>query len=202
MTIPVRYHPRHLFSLVLLLSLAGCGISRQAREASNLASCEFRILSVENVNLAGVMLQDIKSVNDLSMADAARLIGGLASPVFPLSLRLDLEGRNPNASEAGLNRLEWILFIDDFQMTSGVLDQPVTIPANSTLTIPVELSVDLKQVLSGKSAGAMLNFCMNLAGTGKTPTRFKIKLKPTVIIAGTPVTYPGYITVKTEYGAK
>ena len=37
MTIPVRYHPRHLFSLVLLLSLAGCGISRQAREAGDRA---------------------------------------------------------------------------------------------------------------------------------------------------------------------
>jgi len=76
------------------------------------------------------------------MADAARLIGGLASPVFPLSLRLDLEGRNPNASEAGLNRLEWILFHrrlpDDFRGSRS----PVTIPANSTLTIPVELSVD------------------------------------------------------------
>jgi hypothetical protein len=57
-------------------------------------------------------------------------------------------------------------------------------------------------VLSGKSADAMLNFCMNLAGSGTKPTRFKIKLKPTVIIAGSEVTYPGYITVKTEYGAK
>jgi hypothetical protein len=60
----------------------------------------------------------------------------------------------------------------------------------------------LKQVLSGKSANAMLNFCMNLAGVGNTPTRFKIKLKPTIIIAGTALTYPGYITVNTEYVSK
>ena len=87
-------------------------------------------------------------------------------------------------------------------MTSGILDKPVTIPALSSSIIPVEIGLDLKQVLSGKSANAMLNFCMNLAGVGNTPTRFKIKLKPTVIIAGAALTYPGYITVKTDYTSK
>jgi len=154
------------------------------------------------VNLAGVEFQNIKSVSDLNIGDVARIMAGLASPVLPLSLRLDLEGYNPNANEAGLNRIEWILFIDDIQMTSGILDQPVNIPAKSTLIFPVQVGVDIKQVLSGKSANAMLNFCMNLAGVGNTPTRFKIKLKPTVIVAGTALTYPGYITVKTDYASK
>jgi hypothetical protein len=192
------------FSLLFLLALSfsGCGVARQAQQASNLASCDFRIASVEHVNLAGVELQRIRSVSDLGIGDVARILAGFASPVFPLSLQLNLEGRNPNLKEAGLNRLEWILFIDDIQMTSGLLDQPFMIPPMSSLMIPVEVGLDLKQALSGNSANAMLNFCMNLAGTGNTPTRFKIKLKPTVIIAGAAVTYPGYITVNTTYGAK
>jgi hypothetical protein len=201
MTKPIN-HLWLIFSLLFVLSLSGCGVSRQVEQASNLASCEFRILGVENVNLSGVEFNNIKSVNDLNFLDAARIMGGLASPVCPLSMQVDLEGRNPNALDAGLNRLEWILFIDDIRMTAGIIEKPFTIPAHGTLAMPVEIAVDLKQVLSGESAGAMLNFCMNLAGSGKTPTRFKIKLKPTVIIAGTAVTYPGYINVKTEYGAK
>ncbi len=191
-----------LLFLIMMVPFTGCNIARQAQQASNLANCDFRIRSVEKVNLAGVELQYIRSVSDLQLSDVALILAGFTSPVFPLSLQLNLEGRNPNTTAAGLNRLEWILFIDDIQMTSGILDQPVTIPALSTSAIPVQVGLDLKTVLSGKSSTAMLNFCMNLAGVGNMPTRFKIKLKPTLIIAGTAITYPGYITIKTDYAAK
>lgn len=188
--------------LVLAIPFAGCDVTKQAQQVANLAKCEFRILSVRNINLGGVSLDHIQSVNDLNMMDVARIMAGFTSPVFPLSMQLNVEGRNPNDMAAGLNRLEWILFIDDNQMTTGILNQPFTIPAKSTVQIPVEMGIDLKQALSGKSSGAMLNFCMNLAGVGNTPTRFKIKLKPTVIIGGTALTYPGYITVNTTYSLK
>ena len=188
--------------LLMVLPFTGCDVSRQAQQVSNLASCDFRIRSVENINLAGIELQYIKSVSDLGMADVARILAGFTSPTFPLSMRLNIEGRNPNAKEAGLNRLEWILFIDEVQMTSGVVDKPFSIPAMGSSNIPVEIGIDLKQVLSGKSAMAMLNFCMNLTGVGNTPTRFKIKLKPTVIIGGRALTYPGFITVNTTYTSK
>ena len=191
-----------VFLLFLGIPFSGCDVARQAQQVSNLTNCDFRIQSVDNINLAGVELQNIRSVNDLGMMDVAKILAGFTSPTFPLSLQLRLEGRNPNAKEAGLNRLDWILFVDDIQMTSGILDTPFSIPAMGSATIPVEVGLDLKQVLSGKSANAMLNFCMNLAGFGNTPTRFKIKLKPTVIIAGSALTYPGYITVKTEYVSK
>jgi hypothetical protein len=193
--------PFVLFFL-FLLPFEGCDVARQAQQVTNLASCDFRIKSVDQINLAGVELQYINSVSDLNFGDVARILAGFASPTFPLSLQLNIEGRNPNAKDAGLNRLEWILFIDDIQMTSGMLDKPVTIPAMGVSIVTVAVGLDLKQVLSGKSSSAMLNFCMNLAGVGNTPTRFKIKLKPTVIIAGTALTYPGYITVRTEYVSK
>jgi hypothetical protein len=191
-----------IFLFPIISMLVSCDVARQAQQVSNLASCEFRIQSVEKINLAGVELQYIRSINDMNISDVARILAGFTSPVFPLSLQLNLDGRNPNATEAGLNRLEWILFIDDVQMTSGLIDKPISIPALSSRSIPVEVGLDLKQVLSGKSANAMLNFCMNLTGAGGTPTRFKIKLKPTVIIAGTAITYPGYITVNTIYTSK
>ncbi len=165
-----------------------------------LAKCDFRLVSVEDVNIAGVMIQNIKSLSDLGFLDMAKIMALLVSPTVPLSLQLNVEGRNPNTEQAGLNRLEWILYIDDVQMTSGIVDRPVTIPANNgTAIIPFQIGLDLKQALQGRSAEALLNFCMNLSGAGDMPTRFKIKLKPTIIIGGTPVSYPGYITVKTDY---
>jgi hypothetical protein len=187
---------------ILIIAFYGCDVARQAQQASNLANCEFRILSVDHINLAGIELQNIKTISDLGMSDVARILGGFTSPTFPLSLQLNIEGRNPNEKPTGLNRLEWILFIDEIQMTTGIFDKPFVIPSLGTLTVPVDVGLDLKQVLSGKSAMAMLNFCLNLAGTGTTPTRFKIKLKPTVIVAGKMLTYPGFITINTNYTSK
>ena len=188
------------FSLFVILPFQSCDVAKQAQHSFLLAQCDFRIRSVENVNIAGVMVQNIKSINDLGFADMAKIMAALTSPVVPLSLQLNMEGRNPNDKPAGLNRLEWVLFIDDIQMTTGILERPFTIPANNGIAIiPVQIGLDLKQILTGKSAEAILRFVMNLAGAGGEPTRFKIKLKPSVLIGGLPISYPGYITVKTEY---
>jgi hypothetical protein len=188
-----------LISLMALL-LAGCSVSQQAKHASNLANCDFRIRSVENVNLMGVNVQHVRSVTDLGISDAARIMAGFASPTFPLSLQVNLEGRNPNPADAGMNHVEWMLYIDDILMTSGILDKPFVIPANNgTAIIPVQVAIDLKQAIAGKSMDALLNFSMNLAGMGSKPTRFKIKIKPTIMVGKTPLPMPGYITVKTEY---
>ncbi len=156
---------------------------------------------MEQVDLAGIRFDQIRSVSDMNLGDVARIMGALASPVLPLSMRVNVEVHNPNNRDAGLNRLEWVLFIDDNQMTTGILDQPFSIPANSTQLVPVEVGIDLKQALKGKPGEALLNFCMNLAGAGSKPTRFKIKLKPRLTVAGVEIIYPGFITVNTEYAS-
>ena len=202
MNIHIKPSANIIFSILLIISLAGCDVTRETKRASNLASCDFRILSVRDLNLAGVKIDQIKSVNDLNFGDIALVMAGLTGSVCPLTLSLDIEGHNPNTRDAGVNKLEWILFIDDIKMTSGVLDQPFTIPGKGTLEFRVPVKADLKQMLSGKSGTAVLNFCMNLSGSGGKPSRFKIKLKPTIIVSGKPFTYPGFITVNTEYGTK
>jgi hypothetical protein len=197
-----NYFAMALLMISLLIPVAGCDVVHQAQHVSNLVNCDFRIRTVENINLAGVALQNIRSVNDLSMGDVARIMAGFTSPIFPLSLQVNLEGRNPNSGAAGLNRIDWILLIDDIQMTSGIVEKSFTIPPGGSTVIPVDVGIDLKKVLSGKSATAMLNFCLNLAGIGGSPTRFKIKLKPTVVIGGNVLQYPGYITINTSYGGQ
>lgn len=165
-----------------------------------LAKCEFRIESVTNLNMAGISVQDIKSLSDLTIMDGQHLLRSVTGTTFPLNFILNIEAKNPNSSTAGMNKMEWILFVDDIQMTTGSVDQVVTIPANNgRAVIPVKINLDLKLILKGKSVDAIINFGLNLSGAGNKPTRFKIKLKPTIMIGGKPVVYPGYITVKTEF---
>jgi len=192
-----------VLALPLLFFTDGCGVSRQVNQVKNLSNCDFQIHSVENLNLAGISIQNVNSVSDLGLADFGRIMAAMILPVFPLSMTLNIVGRNPNTKPAGLNKLDWILFIDDIQMTSGSLDQAFVIPPNQgTAVIPVQITVDLKKVLNGRSADALVNFGLNLKGKGGTPTRFMIKLKPTIMTGKTPLTYPGYITVRTEYSSQ
>ncbi len=188
-------------SLAIIIFLYSCEVVNQATQAYNLVNCDFRIRSVTDILLAGIDVQHISNVKQLTWSDAQKLMVALTKPTIPLTFRLNIDARNPNTTTAGLNNFDYIIYIDDIQMTSGTLNQSISIPPNNgTATIPMQMTVDLKQVLQGKSADAILNFAMNLSGSGEKPTRFKVKLKPTILINGQPLSYPGYVTVKTEYG--
>jgi hypothetical protein len=192
---------KHLLFFTLIAYIAeSCGIARQGKQMAALAKCEFRIESITGLNLAGVNVEEIKSLSDLTIMDAQHLLGSVTGNTFPLNFILNIEARNPNSAMAGMNKMEWFLFIDDIQMTMGSVDQTVTIPGNNgTAIIPVNMALDLKQILQGKSVNAIINFGLNLSGAGNKPTRFKIKLKPTIMTGKNPVVYPGYITVQTEF---
>lgn len=189
-------------SLCIITIFQGCDVMQQAQQAVNLTNCQFRISTVQNVTVAGVNVQNYKSIKDLNMTDAAKIMAAVATNTFPLSLRLNIEGKNPNTASAGLNRFDYILFIDNIQMTAGSLEQSFVIPPNNGITvIPLQISVDLKKALSGKSLDAIMNFGFNLAGVGNKPTRIMIRLKPTIMVGPTMLEYPGYITVGTEFGS-
>ncbi len=192
-----------LVSVTLIFLVASCDVVNQVSQMSNLAKCDFRLESVQKLRLAGVNVQEVNKLSDLSMFDAGKLAVAATSQQFPLDFTLNIEARNPNPTAAGMTQIDWILLIDDIEMTRGILDNQVTIPGNNgTTIIPMQMHVDLKKALSGKSADAVINFGLNLAGAGNTPTRFTLQLKPTININGFPVTYPGYLNVRTEFQSK
>ncbi len=188
-----------LFASFMILSCR-CGVVKQAKQMENLVKCDFRIADVQNVSLAGVNIQNKQNLNDLNLADAARISAAVAGSSLPLTFLLNLEGKNPNSSPAGMNKLDWMLFIDNFHMVSGSVITRFTIPPNNgTTMIPIMVSTDLKEVLQGKSLDAIANFAFNLAGAGNRPTRIMAKIQPTIMIGQTPLTYPGYITISTNF---
>jgi len=179
-----------------------CDVMQQVSQINNLTKCDFRIESVQQLNLAGINVQNVKSLSDLNMFDLAKLASAVGAQQFPLDFTLNIEARNPNTSAAGMTQIDWILLIDDMEMTRGILDKQVSIPANSGIAIiPVQMHVDLQKALSGKSADAIINFGMNLAGIGNKPTRFTLQMKPTITIGSFPLAYPGYVNVKTEFAS-
>jgi hypothetical protein len=194
------------FSAILLtmMLLSSCEILEQAQQMANLTKCEFRLNSVDQLRLAGVNIQQVRQLSDLNFMDAAKITAAAASGGnLPLNFTLNVEVKNPNSAAAGLNKLDWILLIDDIEMTTGVNNQRVQVAANGgTAIIPLNIGIDLRQALQGKSADAIANFGLNLAGAGNRPTRITLKAKPTIMVGSQTISYPGYLTVQNEFTSR
>lgn len=190
--------------VITTIAFSACDILDQARQVAMLSKCEFRLSSVDQLKLAGVNIQQVKKLSDLSLLDAAKITtAAVSGSSLPLNFTLNVEVKNPNAGTAGLTKLDWILFIDDIQMVSGVNEQRVQVPGNGgTGTIPLTIGVNLKEVLKGKSGDAIANFGLNLAGAGNKPTRITLKAKPTIMVGSQYIAYPGYLTVQNEFTSR
>jgi hypothetical protein len=189
-------------TILIIFLLTSCAVLQQTSEMKTFGRCEFRIDSARNMKLAGVNIQEKTSISDISLMDMTKIGSALAGGSLPLVFDLHIGVKNPNTSLAAMNKLDWILIIDNVEMTRGVLTQRIEIPANAVSSFPVAMNFDLMKSLSGKSGEALINFALNMAGTGVRPTRIKLKAKPTIIFGDTPVEYPGYITIKEEFGAQ
>ena len=191
---------KYLSVLLLIVSLVSCDVLQQVDQMKNFAKCKFRLKSVKNIELAGIDIQQIQSVSDLGLIDLGIITAAFAGGRLPLDFTLNLEVQNPNNETAAMNRLDWILLIDDIEMVRGTNNDRVSVPANGGISIlPLSMSFDLLKTLSGESGEAVMNFGFNLAGMGDRPTRITLKAKPTIYVGGQAISYPGYISIENNF---
>lgn len=145
-------------------------------------------------------VQGRTNLSGLSLSDAGRLSTAYFNKNLPLSFVLNIEATNPNAREAALHGFDWILNIDDVEMARGRQDQQITIPGeNGKNIIPMNISVNLFEILSDRSRDALLNFAFNLVDSSGKPTRVGMRIRPTVFVQGIPLSYPDFIELSTEF---
>jgi hypothetical protein len=186
-----------LLLAILLPILSGC---ESSRELQSLSRCEFRLSGVTDVTLAGVDVQNVQAIADVSLADALVIYAAAGSENLPLSLKALVEVRNPNPNNAALNKADWILLIDGYEITSGTYEERVEIPAYggiATFSIPVH--ANLKESLRGESQLAMISLGLNLANIGGQASRITLRARPYIMVGRRLIAYPGYIDIQTEF---
>jgi hypothetical protein len=192
---------RPLILLILLLLAAGTGPScKSIQQALNLTKCDFRLKEVKETKLAGVDLQNKESWTDISFMDIAKLTTAFAGGNMPLNFKLNVEVRNPNSEKAALNRLDWILMLDDTEIAQGTTNERLEVLPNGGVSdMTIDITSDVKKVLAGKSLESIANLVLNMADAGGKPTKLTLKAKPYINIGNSTVAYPGYINIKTEF---
>lgn len=191
-----------LHILVLLSVIALNTSCRSIRQGKALSKCEFRLESLENIRLANVQIDKVKSITDLNLLDAGKITLAFArNSSLPMDMVVNIEVKNPNSKTAGLNELKWILYIDDVQMAEGESIQRFEVPPNGSNILPLNVNLDLKKAFKGKSRSALLRFAFNMAGFGKTASRVKVRAKPSFKVLGGTIRYPGYIKITREFSS-
>ncbi len=190
---------KYLLMLLVFVGVSSCEVLQQAAELGNFNKCKFRLHTINDLRIAGIDIQEKKSISDLNFFDAARLTAALASNELPLEFILNVQVKNPNQNQAAMNRFVWQLYIDETQVTEGVLTQRIEIPPNETGNLPLLLSVNLKEIFTKESGNSLLNMVFNLVGSANEPTNIILRAKPTILVANREIVYPGFITIKNEF---
>jgi hypothetical protein len=175
------------------VALAACATMRGLLA---LRQVDFEVDRVATVRLAGVALDRVRSVDDVSLQDAARVAVAVARRQVPLSFDVHLLGRNPaeNQTTARLVRLRWTLDLNGRPTVSGTLDTVYTFPPGETTDVRVPVALDLWQFFQGSAADA-LELAQGLAGLGSRRTEVALRAVPTIETPLGPIQYPGEITI-------
>lgn len=182
-----------VLALPLLLFFGGCATLQQI---AALQQVDFALDRVDQVRLAGVDLDRVRSYSDLSVTDIARLTIALSEDRLPLALNLLVEGENPpdNEVDARLVQFEWTLRLEGRETVSGVFDREVVFRPGEPTTFPVRIELDLLEFFEG-NARDLAELALSLSGEGGAPKNVALEAIPTIQTAIGPIRYPGTITV-------
>lgn len=185
---------------ILFVTLTGCSILAELTALTALTKCEFSFHSAQEPVISGVDVMRVSSFSDLTFMDGQRIVSNILQKKLPFGITANVEVKNPGINTAAVNYIEWIAFIDDIQISTGRIDNRVEIPGNGGIgLIPIRIETDLFEYLEGDNPRTMLNFGLNLIDAGGQPTRLSMKIKPSVYVGSSMLTYPDYFTISKEF---
>lgn len=198
---------KHIWMAVIVLFAAvmtSCGVSRQVSEAKVFGDCKYDIASVDSVYLAGIDVREFRNIRSFSDFDLAKYPGlamGLLRKNVPLNLRVNVDITNPTRKRAAINQLEYKVLLSESEIFNGYLSQLIEVlPGTTPTRVPVSLQTNAYQLLSNdQTRDQFVNMILSLTGKSDAkPSKFVVKVRPTLDIAGKQVNYPGYITFEKE----
>ena len=178
--------------LAVITIVSGCSA---LSGLTSFAKCNFDFNSVTDVTLCGINVNTKKSVKDFNVTDALKLANAFTSKSFPLALNVNVDVKNPNTTTARLDGFDYILWIDDVKMTAGSMSKQVSVGANQKVTMPVNFTFDLMNILKSESRDKLVSFGCGLATNNADASRVKLSIKPYFTIGGTVMKFPSYVTI-------
>lgn len=188
---------------LLAFGISSCGINKQAQQLKALEKCDYRLLSASQITVAGTDVRKIIQDKSFNISNIPALALGYLRKDIPLKANLDLEIYNPSASTAAINNFDYIILINQQEIANGSVDQRVNVDAGQTARVPVQLQANIYQFISN---GRILDDISSFLGSSASGTEKKgmvtLKIRPSIMVGGSLVKYPGFITINKEISSK
>ena len=188
-----------LFFPIFLLLLNSCSV---LSELTALKKCEFRLYSIQDPAICGIEMSDRRTLSDFTFLEGQLIAANLLRGTLPFDITINMEVRNPGTTTAAVNSIEWVAYIDDLEVASGLVDRRIEVaPSGGLAIVPLKIHADLIDYMEGDNPKTMMNFALNLVGTSDQPSNLSMKIKPSLLVGGKIVQYPGFFTVTHEFSA-
>ena len=194
---------KKIISGILFLSMlmsSGCGALQTGfSNAYNLVNCDYKYRSIGNLSIS-----DMNLANGLTPLMIPKLLAILSGNVssIPLFFTINMDVNNPNAGTAAFQSLLYIISIDDVKFTTGNVNQAFRVESGETKLLPVEIGVDLIELMKNNSRSAIENIVKNFVGLSDTASKVSIQLKPSFKVGEQTFASPVYIPVNFTFGGK
>jgi hypothetical protein len=184
---------------ILFATLLSCSALQSALQVVN---CKYDIEGVVNPSIAGVNLNNITNPSQINSMDLLKLTTAFVTKSFPLNITINVKATNPGNINATVQRLDWAIDLEQKELLNGTINQTINVPSNGgSAIIPVTVGTDLFQLFSGETKDNMLNLAMNIINVGESSSKMSIRIRPTVLIGGQPVS-TGFITLSKTVSSK
>lgn len=199
-------------SLFATTFFSACNMARQAGAAKAFAECQFRVKGIEGIVLGPERgnFVSARPYESIPTWELLKLLVG--NEPHWLMFQVRIEARNPNALEASMNRLEWILAMrentqenaKDRELVRGIVKDRITIPRGpvSITDFTVNVEMNIREILSGDTAKGLARIVATLSGFNENDDSLVIRVKPTLEIAGMDYTTADYINIRAKFSAE
>jgi len=181
------------------VTILGCGVNKQAQQIKALERCTYKVLSASNLTVAGTDVKRLVDNQDFNIGSLPALAFGLLRKDVPMRATLNLEITNPTGDLAAINQFDYKVLINNQELVDGFVNQQVSIPSGQSIVVPVALNVNVYQFISNQKVMSEIS---DFLKGGDRKGLVTLKIKPSIMIGGTVVKYPGYITIDKEFSSK
>ena len=181
------------------VTILGCGVNKQAQQIKALERCTYKVLSASNLTVAGTDVKKLVDNQDFNIGSLPALAFGLLRKDVPMRATLNLEITNPTGDLAAINQFDYKVLINNQELVDGCVNQQVSIPSGQSIVVPVALNVNVYQFISNQKVMSEIS---DFLRGGDKKGLVTLKIKPSIMIGGTVVKYPGYITIDKEFSSK
>jgi len=180
-------------ALITTLALAGC---QTLREIGALQNVRFDLQGIQDVRLADVRMDDVRSYGDLGLRGTAAILGAVASGRLPLELQVDVLAENPadNSVVARMVRMDWALLMEGKETVTGSLAEPFSLEPGQPTVVPVRAGLDLLEFFDG-SGQDLVDLVLALTDRGGASKVLAVRIQPTIETPLGAMRYPRPITV-------